>query len=221
MAGAASRIKFLLLDMPQTQNRREILSRFLGSRTEARLLRFLFRHPGQWFRVGEIARLIKSNYNTTNSYIGVLEEVGLVQSKMSDPEESEDSQEVGGTVYALNMSFPLYNELRQFVLRSFPVDTERVVEGLKNIGRIRLAILAGLFLDEDSYQVDLFAVGDDIDRTQFENFVATLEADVGATLRYTLMDTSEFTYRYNLYDRFVRNVLKKPHLKLIDDLHIK
>lgn len=208
-----------------SKQHQEILSRFLGSRTQARLLRFLFRNPGRWFKVGEVARRIRSNYNTTNSYIGVLEEINLVQSKMAAPSAQasvEDSgSEGGGTVYSLNLSFPLYNELKAFVLRSFPVDTERIIQGLHKVGKVRLAILAGLFLDQESYQVDLFVVGDDIEKRQFEEFVATLEADVGATLRYTLMDTSEFTYRYNLYDRFVRNVLKKPHLKLIDDLHIK
>lgn len=204
------------------QQRQELLSRFLGSRTEARLLRFLFRHPGQWFRVGEISRRIRSNYNTTNSYIGVLEEVGLIQSKISTTEEPEGSKpDASGTVYALNLSFPLYNELREVVLKSFPVDTDRVVEGLKKVGRVRLALLSGTFLNQDSYQVDLFLVGDDVDKSLFENFVANLEADVGRSLRYTLMDTSEFTYRYNLYDRFVRNILKKPHIKLIDDLQIK
>ena len=47
-----------------------------------------------------------------------------------------------------------------------------------------------------------------------------LEADVGKTLNYTIMDTNEFTYRYNIYDRFVRNIFNYPHQKIIDTLGI-
>jgi DNA-binding MarR family transcriptional regulator len=205
-------------------NQQEILSKFLGSETEARLLRFLFHHPGQWFRVGEIARRIKGNYNTTNAYIGVLEEIGLVQSKISQAKteiEELSKLEGSGTVYALSLNFPLYSELRELVLKSFPVEKDRLTGDLKKMGRVRLALLSGVFLNQEGIQLDLFVVADDIEKKDFDSFIEKLEAEVGRSIRYTLMDTSEFTYRYNLYDRFVRNIFKKPHIKLLDDLQIK
>jgi len=55
----------------------DILEYLFGSRVSARLLKFFFRHPQTAFRVGEIARQIDSNYNTTHSYIKKFEAISL------------------------------------------------------------------------------------------------------------------------------------------------
>ena len=190
--------------------KQEILAPLFGSKTEARLLRFLFGHPAGEFRLGEIARRIRANYNTTSGYIQQFLDIGLVK---------KSSKGKKGLI-SLNPDFKLYYELRELILKSFPVGEEEVRKKLRRLGKVRLAILSGVFLNLDNIQVDFFLVADDVKKKEFEEFLKELEADVGRDINYTLMDTSEFTYRYNIYDRFVRNVFRKPHIKIIDDLKI-
>jgi len=48
----------------------------------------------------------------------------------------------------------------------------------------------------------------------------SIESSVGKELHYVLMNTHEFKYRREMFDRFVLDVLEFPHRKLINKLKI-
>jgi len=48
--------------------------------------------------------------------------------------------------------------------------------------------------------------------------LAELESEVGKEIQYAFMETKEFEYRYQMFDRFVRDIFEKPHEKLINKL---
>ncbi|OGZ41467.1 MAG: hypothetical protein A3B04_03230 [Candidatus Portnoybacteria bacterium RIFCSPLOWO2_02_FULL_39_11] len=89
---------------------------------------------------------------------------------------------------------------------------------LMKIGRIRLALIGGVFLNTANSRVDLFLVGDDISRKKLMTFLADMEAEVGKEIEYAAMETKEFDYRFHMFDRFVRDILEKPHEKLLNKL---
>lgn len=95
---------------------------------------------------------------------------------------------------------------------------------IQKLGKVKLAIISGIFLNDsnsvDSYDTpaDLFIVGDDISRQKLRLFLASLEAEVGMELKFTLMDKEEFEYRLGMFDRFVRVLLEGPHEKIINKL---
>jgi len=196
--------------MNQNFNHR-VLDTLLGSQTRARVLRFFFRHENEAFRIGEVAKAISQNYNTTASFVEELAEVGILK---------EVKGSGTGSFYGVSLDFRSYPQLKELVLQTFPIALPEVVEAIKKTGRIRLALIQGVFLGQEGSSIDLFVVADDIDQEKFAAFVKDIEGDVGKELNYTLMDTPEFTYRYNIYDRFVRNLLKKPNIKLVDSLSL-
>lgn len=211
----------------------DILEYLFGSKVASRLLKFLFRHPQEAFRVGEIARLIDSNYNTSHSYIKKFERIGLikvtrplgVQPPLREPfgpsqTAEKKEEEEAAKLYILNPEFRLFEELKTLINKASPIAEAAVVNELNQLGKVRLAMLSGIFVGKDTMPVDLFVVADDVVEQNFKAFVQELEADVGRPIRYTLMDTNEFTYRFNIYDRFVRNILKFPHQKIIDTLSV-
>ncbi len=216
----------------------DILEYLFGSKVSARLLKFFFRHPQEAFRVGEIARLINSNYNTAHSYIKKFETVGLIKpmkpAKPNVPADYEfvnaeteaaaevkkDEDDDAGKLYVLNQSFRLFEQLKSLISAASPIAETEVTETLNKLGKVRLALLSGVFVGKDNVPIDLFVVADDVIKEQFEAFVVELESEVGRPIKYTLMDTNEFTYRFNIYDRFVRNIFKYPHQKLIDSLSL-
>ena len=126
--------------------------------------------------------------------------------------------------YVLNPEFEFFNELKSLILKSSPAEKDRMVKRISGLGRVKLAVASGIFLNNkddldilDS-DVDLFIVGDGINKARLRTFLKALEAEVGKEIRFGLMEKDEFEYRYGMFDRFVRVLLEGPHEKLINKL---
>ncbi|MBP9822300.1 MAG: hypothetical protein KBC81_02575 [Candidatus Pacebacteria bacterium] len=126
--------------------------------------------------------------------------------------------------FTLNPSFEFFSELRSLILKSSAGEKERMIQKISGLGRVRLAVISGIFLsDPDSLNqydapADLFIVGDDLNRSKLRNFLGSLEAEIGTEIKFTLMDKEEFDYRYNMFDRFVRVLLEGPHEKIVNKI---
>src|SRR3989344_4489454 len=79
--------------------------------------------------------------------------------------------------YSLNPNFEFFAELRGLMLKSSPQEKEKMTQKISNLGRVRLALISGIFLNDSDttsqYEspADLFIVGDDIDRKRLRNFL--------------------------------------------------
>jgi hypothetical protein len=101
-----------------------------------------------------------------------------------------------------------------------------MVKKILGLGRVKLAVISGIFIAENSgpdiYDTVavLFIVGDDVSNNKLSAFLTALEAEVGKEIKFTLMDKDEFQYRYGMFDRFIRVILEGPHEKIINKLGI-
>ncbi len=127
------------------------------------------------------------------------------------------------TRYMLNSDFEFFNELKGLILKSSPAEKDRMIRKISGLGRVKLAIISGVFLNNTNAvthgnEADLFIVGDDIAKNKLRSFLKSLEAEVGKEIKFGLMDKDEFEYRYGMFDRFVRVLLEGPHVKLINKM---
>lgn len=127
--------------------------------------------------------------------------------------------------YTLNPAFEFFQELKTLILKSSPAEKDKLIKRISKLGRIKLAVLAGIFLSNggdssayDNSAADLFIVGEDISKEKLRAFLRALEAEVGKEVRLSIMDKEEFEYRYGMFDRFVRVMLESPHEKIINKL---
>ncbi|MDP3697264.1 MAG: hypothetical protein Q8R55_04545 [Candidatus Taylorbacteria bacterium] len=125
--------------------------------------------------------------------------------------------------YALDPDFEFFGELRNLILKSSPAEKDKMIKRISGLGRVKLAVASGIFLNKNSIdtmdsEVDLFIVGDDINKKKLGTFLRSLEAEVGKELKFSLMEKDEFEYRRGMFDRFVRVLLEGPHEKLINKL---
>ena len=131
---------------------------------------------------------------------------------------------VDGTVYSLNPEFEFFGELKNLILKSSPAEKDKIVKKILGLGKIKLAVISGIFLSGDSGSdlydtaADLFIVGDDVNKNKLRAFLTALEAGVGREIKFTLMDKDEFRYRHGMFDRFIRVLLEGPHEKIINKL---
>lgn len=131
----------------------------------------------------------------------------------------------GGQRYALNSSFEFFSELKGLILKASPAEKDLLIKKISTLGRIKLAVISGIFLNTDTELcsnavADLFIVGDDISKDRLRTFLRSLEAEVGREIKFGLMDKDEFDYRFGMFDRFIRVLLEGPHEKIINKIGI-
>ena len=123
--------------------------------------------------------------------------------------------------YTIDNAFEFLYELRDLVLKSSPAEKNRLIEKINRLGRIKLAIVAGIFVNKENPDptiADLLIVGDDIETRKVKIFLKTLEAEVGKEIKLAVMEKEEFQYRFAMFDRFIRVLFESPHEKLINKL---
>ena len=195
---------------------KRILETLFNSRARVRLLRFLFRNYPQPFTLKELVVRLQEDRKTLKKEIEKFTEIKLVN-------RSKDKNNKTQVAYGLNNEFQFIQELRDLVLKYPSAEKEEITSRLGQIGRVKLAVIAGAFLDRENPQnapTDLFIVSDYLDRRKFSSFLKYLEAETGGEVRFVVMEKDEFSYRLSMFDRFVRVLLEGPHEKLINKLGV-
>ena len=146
-----------------------------------------------------------------------------IRTKRKIKKIKKQPQKTVGERYILNTGFEFLRELRDLILKSSPAEKDKMIERMNKVGRIKLAIVSGIFMNRDNMDptiADLLIVGDDIDRRKLMSFLKSLEAEVGKELKYAVFEKEDFQYRLSMFDRFVWVMLESPHEKLINKLGI-
>jgi hypothetical protein len=93
---------------------------------------------------------------------------------------------------------------------------EDLIARFKQVGRMKLLIVAGVFIGQEKSRADLLLVADKIKKTLLNQVIKGLEAEIGKELNYVVFDSKEFKYRLDMYDKLVCDIIDKPHEKLFD-----
>ena len=139
----------------------------------------------------------------------------MVKKRRIQPKRTKKIKIVKGdrVIYGLNPDFEFFEEMKNLIMKSSPAEKDRMTRKISSLGRIKLAVVAGVLVSNAKFtstsdsDVDLFIVGDEINKDKLRAFLKSLEAEVGKEIRFGLMEKDEFEYRYNMFDRFVRVLL--------------
>ncbi len=217
------------------------LEALFESKVKLRLLKLFLHNPEERFLASEISKRTQIDSRSVRRELDLLKKAKLLNSRVAKVAEvrgiskkkkvaSSATRRRGGKkkarrsqklnyFYWLNSEFEFYSELKNLILKSTPASKDKIVAGIKKLGRVKLAVISGIFLNCENCRADLLMVGE-INRKKFEKFIANLEAEVGKEINYAIMNTEEFNYRHNMFDRFIRSILEGPHQKIINRLKI-
>src|SRR3989344_3161802 len=198
------------------------LEKLLGP-ARIKLVRLFFLNPESVFAPKYIVRRAQLNPTQVRKEIALLMEVDFikkasVQMVVSSSTKGKKLQKKRINGFALNPLFSLLEELRNLALSAAPISKQALVERLRRVGRVKLVVLAGIFIKDPSSRIDMLVVGDVFNKSGVERIMKSMEADIGKELAYALMDTKEFKYRFGMYDKFVRDIMDYPHEVLLDKL---
>ncbi len=93
-----------------------------------------------------------------------------------------------------------------------------IMKRLSGVGKLKFVLVSGVFIQDFDSRVDILVVGDRIKSSALERAIRILESEVGKELRYAFFETNDFTYRLNIYDRLVRDIIDHPHQKIINKI---
>jgi uncharacterized Rmd1/YagE family protein len=187
-----------------------ILEQLFESQAKVKLMKFFFRNSTDSFQLREIFKMLRMNPRNIRQELGKLEKLDFVNSRKKQ----------GRMVYFLNSNFDFLKELKDLILKSTISSKAELINNVRKIGNIKLLVLGGVFRSNESDEADLLIVGDKINQRRFSTFLKDLEAEVGKELNCALMSAKEFNYRYDMYDRFVRDLISENSDVLINKLNL-
>lgn len=184
----------------------DTLDKLLGGSARVRLLRLFLLNPDDTFDTKTIGQKTRVRGSTLRKELGDLRSIKLI--KKSD------------NGYKLSRSFEFLVPLRSLLLNTEPFKSDEIIYRFKNGGRMKLIVVSGLFTQDSESRVDILLVGDKLKRGKIEKALKDMESEVGKELSYAIFETTEFKYRMEVYDKFVRDILDYPHKILLDKIGI-
>ncbi|PJB20588.1 hypothetical protein CO115_00970, partial [Candidatus Falkowbacteria bacterium CG_4_9_14_3_um_filter_36_9] len=118
--------------------------------------------------------------------------------------------------FQANKDFVLFNEVKTLIVKAQILYEKDFIKKLNIIGKTKLLILAGLFVNNAASSVDLFIVGR-FNKNKFLKLIHELENELGREINYTLMDWREFKYRRDITDVFLYDILEGNKIVVIDE----
>jgi hypothetical protein len=174
-------------------------------------------NPGQKFFVREVARNLKLQLNSVHREIGNLVAIGLLAVKEAGAGEVDEPKtgKQDRKYYQVQENFVFYKELKAFLVKSEVLYEKEFTYKLRRLGKIKLLILTGFFVNDDDASVDLFMVGD-FNKERLAKIVKDLENNLVREINYAVMTEEEFNYRRDVADVFLYMILDGTKIVIID-----
>lgn len=188
-----------------------MIDQLFGSKTRVKLLQLFYANPNRSFYVREITRKVEEQINSVRRELANLQSIGIITSDTSNNK----------VYYEVNQQYEFFSPLQELfggkvtrtkrsgkktVKNDEPTVVSDEASALKHLGQVDIACLMGQFTRDDISGVDLLIVGN-VNSNAVQKYVTDLEEREGKELRYTIFNLEEFTYRLQIKDRFVSNVL--------------
>lgn len=201
----------------------ELLSRLLGGTERVKIMRFFLHHEDQLFAAADVVEKTKSKSVSAKKELTALAAMGFIERKRakmvvtsSDKKKTSRVKEVNG--YKLNTEFPHNEALKELLFDFQLVDKKELASRFKALGRVKLFIVAGIFINDPKSRLDILLIGEAIKKPKAEKIFEGISAEVGRDVVYSIMDVEEYEYRIKMYDKFIRDVIEMPHEKVIDKI---
>ena len=202
----------------------EQLARLLGGVDRVKIMRFFLHHIGEYYSSKDIVLKTKVSASGVRRELNQLSTIGFLERKKNISyktiKKGRKTKRIPkeNLCFKLNDNFPHNEALRDLLFDFENVDKKEVASRFRNIGRIKLFLMSGIFIGANDSRVDVLIVGESLKRQRAEKTFELLASEIGRDLSYSIMDQEEFDYRFRMYDKFVRDILDMPHQKVIDKL---
>ncbi len=175
-----------------------MIESIITSQTRIRLILKFFLNPDVKSYLRQLAKDFDESTNAIRHELNKLSEAKILLSK----------PEGRNKVYRANREHPLFNDIRNIVLKSTGVD--QVIQNILNkLGKLHLAFIRGDYASgKDSGLIDLVLVGDDLNMEEIERVRIKTESLINRKIAVLVLTKSE-------YAKLLANFKNEPKLILL------
>ena len=190
----------------------EILSKLFGSQARVKIIRLFLFNPEAGFDLDSIVGRVRADREEVVREVALLERIDLIKRKLVF--NRSEKRRVNG--FVLNPEFLYLSGLRKLMIETVTANSESFLRRFRALGKLKLVIVAGVFIQSSDSRADLLLVGEGIKRGPLENVIKALESEIGKELRYAYFETKDFLYRLNMFDKLIRDIVDYPHQVVLD-----
>ncbi len=187
------------------------ISKIFHSQTRKELFRLYFTNPDQKYYLRELERQLSIPVSMIRAELLRLEKDGIFYS----------SRQGNLTYYALNRSYPLFEELKSIVFKTIGIQGE-----LKNIlspmKGIEAALIYGSFARKQETaqsDIDILIIGT-LEQSTLPGRIRKLENKIQREINYTVLTPEEFRGKIKEKGSFLEQVMKNPVIFLVGDKNV-
>lgn len=215
-----------------------MLEKLFGSNSRVKILKLFLLNPADKFYIRQLSRDLKLQLNSVRRELENLEKFGILTSDMKNGEEKNGGKEASGLparpaeapaklagqaggqekkYFRANPNFVLFDEIKALIVKAQVLYEKDFVRKLNAIGKIKLLILTGIFVNNPSALIDILIVGK-VNKIKLIKLIRELENELGKEINFTIFDSQEFKYRRDITDIFLYGILDGRKLVVIDEV---
>lgn len=188
------------------------LEQLFGSRTRVKLLNLFLMNPQRQFFVRELTREINAQINSIRRELLNLEKLGLISHVAAETEPLTGLREK--KYYKLNQSYVLTGELAGLFTKAQVLSEKDMVDQIKKLAPFQYFALTGFFVGL-KIPTDMLLVGL-VDKNKLRTVVSSFEKELRREINYTLMTPTEFSYRKEITDKFLYDILINKKIEILN-----
>src|SRR3989338_10090238 len=220
-----------------------MLEKLFGSKARVKILKLFLIHPHEKYYIRQLSRNLKLQLNSVRRELENLENFGILISDakekneataMSKAEPAADQALFGPAgapagqparpgasgqekkYYRANPNFVLFDEIKALIVKAQILYEKDFVRKLQAIGKIKLLVLTGIFVNNPNSLIDILLVGK-INKIKLVKLIKELEIELGKEINFTVFNPQEFKYRRDITDIFLYGILEGRKLIVIDE----
>jgi len=194
--------------MKKKEHSDAILERLFDAEKRVRVIKFFIRNGEASFSARDVAGRLRMTSGAAKEHLNKLVAVGLLSARRFKK----------GALYQANPAFVLFEDIKHLVVKVSPYADDTIAKKLQRVKGLKLAVIAGVFLNDPSSRVDLLLVGDGMLARALRTIIQDLESRTGKEINYTTMGGDEYKYRSNMNDRFIKDIFEHAHKVVVDKL---
>ncbi|KKS34118.1 MAG: polymerase subunit beta protein [Parcubacteria group bacterium GW2011_GWC2_42_12] len=200
-----------------------MLEKLFGSKTRVKILKLFLIHPLDKYYIRQLSRDLKLQLNSVRRELENLEGFGILTSDAKDINHGETPAEKKASAtgqekkyYRANPNFVLFDEIKALIVKAQILYEKDFVRKLQAIGKIKLLVLTGIFVNNPNSLIDILLVGK-INKIKLVKLIKELEIELGKEINFTVFNPQEFKYRRDITDIFLYGILEGRKLIVIDE----
>jgi hypothetical protein len=182
-----------------------------SSKTRVKLLYLFYTNPDRPFYVREITRKIDEQINSVRRELANLLSVGLITSVETDKK----------LFYQVDQSSHYYQPFLMLFGQTQAAESplqgkSDLVGRFRELGSLKIALIGGKLVHGSQAPIDILLVGSFV-KARVTRCMKELEQEEKMTLNYTTLSLADFTYRQQVRDRFLNDILSARHQVVYDE----